>query len=382
MNHNRDIDYNIWAIQRSTRTSFKSFVKLHNYLRTKSKFYYFWHANKLSSVMHQTILALFVMGVTYYTFNSYQQYVLAANKSKNTAQDVKTLEQRTVQNQLNPISEDILSQISQITASQAMSAFSSELNEIFATSDKQIFLSVQEEIKQAVAKDSSLLELIKILESGGKLQSEQMSSLITALSKIGQDSVLNIISNNLSLTNVQLEEIEKRLQSTLKVAVTNESDTTAISNFPQDYPSSSIVSGQEDIGGNVFNRSQNFEQWALKHNYYKYIMSKEIAIPDSGEDIQALTLTAPKDHTIYLSDLTISSQSNKYSIIEIGYRENSSAEIIPINKVFVDGIKSEKFAQQIKLVSDSSLLVVVKGINKPNGIVIVSATYIDLPWEE
>ena len=75
MNHNRDIDYNIWAIQRSTRTSFKSFVKLHNYLRTKSKFYYFWHANKLSSVMHQTILALFVMGVTYYTFNSYQQYV-------------------------------------------------------------------------------------------------------------------------------------------------------------------------------------------------------------------------------------------------------------------------------------------------------------------
>ncbi len=382
MNNRRDIDHNIWLIQRSTRTSFSSFLRLHNYLRTKSKIYYFWHANRISSILHQTLLAVFVIGVTYWTFNSYQQYVKAANKSKEIAQDVATMEQRVAQNKVSPISEDILSQISQITANQAVSAFSSELKEIYSLSDKQAYLLVQEDIKQAVAKDNTLLELIKILENGGKLQNEQMSNLITTLSKIGQDSILSIINDNLTSANGQLGEIEKRLENTLKVVVNNDKESIAVTNFPQDYPSSSFSNSQEDIGGNIFNRSQDFEQWALKHNYYRYLLSKEITIPKLGESVDAHFLEAPQGHTYYLLDITVSLQSNKYAKIEIDYKQNQSSEAIPVSQLLVSDTKSEEFEQKIKLSPNSSIQIIVKGIDKPNGSVLISLTYIDLPWEE
>jgi len=382
MNRKKDIDNNIWVIQRSTRTSFSSFLRLHNYLRTKSKIYYFWHANRVSSILHQTLLAVFVIGVTYWTFNSYQQYVKAANKSKEIAQDVATMEQRVAQNKVSPISEDILSQISQITANQAVSAFSSELKEIYSLSDKQAYLLVQEDIKQAVAKDNTLLELIKILENGGKLQNEQMSNLITTLSKIGQDSMLSIVNDNLTSANGQLGEIEKRLENTLKVVVSNEKESIAVTNFPQDYPSSSFSNSQEDIGGNFFNRSQDFEQWALKHNYYKYLLSKEINIPKSGESIDAHVLEAPQGHTYYLLDMTVSLQSDKYAKIEIDYKQNQSSDAVSVNQLFISDTKSEKFEQKVKLSPNSSIQIIVKGINKPNGSVLISLTYIDLPWEE
>lgn len=60
------LDLQMQAIQKSTKTFFKRLAPIHNYLRTKSKIYYVWHLNPYSSSLHFGALLFFLATSVYF----------------------------------------------------------------------------------------------------------------------------------------------------------------------------------------------------------------------------------------------------------------------------------------------------------------------------
>lgn len=58
INELKKIDQEIFAIQKSTKTTFSFFVPVHNYYRTKYQWYYNWHIKPYASKVHMGILTL------------------------------------------------------------------------------------------------------------------------------------------------------------------------------------------------------------------------------------------------------------------------------------------------------------------------------------
>lgn len=79
-----DLDKKIWQLQRSTRTLFKSFAKLHNVLRAKYKFYYNWHLNPYSDLTHWIVLivafllSIYLLGFQFGFFGGHKPASMAA----------------------------------------------------------------------------------------------------------------------------------------------------------------------------------------------------------------------------------------------------------------------------------------------------------------
>lgn len=60
----KNIDDNIYSLQKSTRTLFKAFIPLHNWFRTNAKWYYNWSMNPKSSETHWiTLVAVIVIAL-------------------------------------------------------------------------------------------------------------------------------------------------------------------------------------------------------------------------------------------------------------------------------------------------------------------------------
>lgn len=58
------MDKEIWRVQKSTKTLFKAFNKVHNELRSKYKFYYNWHLNPYSDLTHWIVLIMaFILSI-------------------------------------------------------------------------------------------------------------------------------------------------------------------------------------------------------------------------------------------------------------------------------------------------------------------------------
>jgi len=94
----KDIETRIIAIQRSTRVTFKVFDRLHNGLREKYQWYYKWHLNPVSSLVHWVALssytAVVVMVVSSYLFtntfvNSVPQTYAATTKTWDTVGELE-----------------------------------------------------------------------------------------------------------------------------------------------------------------------------------------------------------------------------------------------------------------------------------------------------
>lgn len=58
-----DPDEQIYAIQQSTRTTFKRLQPLHEYFRRRSTWYYKWHIRPVSHKIHWAVLAVYTIGV-------------------------------------------------------------------------------------------------------------------------------------------------------------------------------------------------------------------------------------------------------------------------------------------------------------------------------
>jgi len=56
------LEKKIYDVQLSTRTTFPEFSSVHNNLRLKFRWYYYWHTNRLSSLVHTILLILFTAG--------------------------------------------------------------------------------------------------------------------------------------------------------------------------------------------------------------------------------------------------------------------------------------------------------------------------------
>lgn len=74
-------DYTIWLHQRATRVLFPIFTPLHDWIRLRSRFYQWWHAQSISSAAHIIILAFTIAGFSNYLVN----YVSSAQASHGCA---------------------------------------------------------------------------------------------------------------------------------------------------------------------------------------------------------------------------------------------------------------------------------------------------------
>ena len=59
----KEIDAQMAAVQRSTRTLIPQFIRLHNFCRLKWQWYYKWHTNPYSSLVHCIALVLYIIGL-------------------------------------------------------------------------------------------------------------------------------------------------------------------------------------------------------------------------------------------------------------------------------------------------------------------------------
>jgi len=57
----KDIDHELWEIQKSTRTLFHAFEKLHNDLRAKYNWYYNWHLKPYANTTHWLTLSIYIV---------------------------------------------------------------------------------------------------------------------------------------------------------------------------------------------------------------------------------------------------------------------------------------------------------------------------------
>lgn len=78
LNNPAAIEQELIRIQQSTRTSFPLFIRMHDWLRMHSRFYYRWHTFKYIRLVHILVLMLYTVGVivySYYLFNPAQKIV-------------------------------------------------------------------------------------------------------------------------------------------------------------------------------------------------------------------------------------------------------------------------------------------------------------------
>ncbi len=73
-----DLDRQIIGIQKSTRTLFSFVNPLHNKLRMKYPWYYFWHTKTYTSIIHWTVLVLFLPCLTLLLGNVYYPHKISA----------------------------------------------------------------------------------------------------------------------------------------------------------------------------------------------------------------------------------------------------------------------------------------------------------------
>jgi autotransporter-associated beta strand protein len=58
-----DLDQEILKIQRSTKTTFRPFIPVHDKLRMKYSWYYKWHTNKYASKIHLSVFAVYFLAL-------------------------------------------------------------------------------------------------------------------------------------------------------------------------------------------------------------------------------------------------------------------------------------------------------------------------------
>lgn len=91
------LNSSIVAIQRSTRTTFKFLVPLHERLRQRSRCYYHWHLNKYASLVHGLILILVIICTAVVSFTM----LMTTEKSYATGSSVAVVDNTAGANVLN-----------------------------------------------------------------------------------------------------------------------------------------------------------------------------------------------------------------------------------------------------------------------------------------
>jgi len=376
---NNEIEKNLWKIQKSTRTNFRSLVRVHNALRLKSRPYYKWHIFRFSSFTHLIVLFLAISGIGYYVINAYRGYANAADKiiASYNLVTPNTTNSRTVK-----ASEALIAQISQITANQTLETISDKLGNIPQLSSESTQEAIKQEIEYNIAKDATLSSLIQVIENGDRLETNEVAKMASSLSDIGKDSVLSHINKSINEGNADLENIKNAINSNLEVSISNWQTVVSISNFPSDYPSSSTENAQENIGSTAFNRNQSFFDWASRHDYKKNINSGEILNPGLGIFSTIIEVEVPINHTYYLENIIFSSNNKKNSIYRIYYKENQSSPATLIDRVVFEKSETKQVEYLKKLSSGNKIEIIMEGVDKASGTSMISISYIDLPWSE
>ena len=64
MYNQEEVEHQLAAIQKGTRTSMPWFLPIHERMRMKYGWYYRWHMHTFASTLHWVILVAYLMGVT------------------------------------------------------------------------------------------------------------------------------------------------------------------------------------------------------------------------------------------------------------------------------------------------------------------------------
>lgn len=386
------------AIHLSTRTLFKRFCWLHHSLRQKYRWYYNWHLRPNSSLVHWVTIFLVIIGLEYGFLNFFKPSKAAFSQPTSaTSQPIISQSPETLDTSKLEAKIDILGeQISQLATNETVDTIQQELGDFPGLSSESTQIQIRDKIESNLAKDNNLIELLNRLGKGETPNQTLISSLSSLLAKTSTEATLSALlnktetglakdetlQNSSESMNKNLAIIIEKLTGNLNTSISNWISSIAISNFPGDFPSSSIERGQEVVGSEYFQRTEDFYVWASRHSYGKIAFSGEIANPSSGEKA-FLSLKVPVNHTYYLTALYLSSTSSQSNNVKI-YSTPSGEARSYVDRIIYDKKDSRtfSFAHPRKVSARDVYELVLYGENGASGTSTANIYYIDLPWEE
>lgn len=404
----KNIEVEMFKIQRSTRTLFNLFSPVHNWCRQKSKWYYNWHLNPIQPAVHVGVLflsfavAFLVCSNFLYAGASPSSQATdtsQAKKSKNVLDaNVKAYIQQAAETSAKIVSQEVsgrlgktdktLSKISgQITANLTSEPVQEEINnqitEDLATEETLAQLSenigqipessVVDQLSQILAKTSSeatLGELRTEINSNLNLTSDLLASVNSRLG--------DIVDPESGSANDLLKKIKNKLSNELAVSITNWAASFKVENMPNDFPDPNVSRAQEEIGKEQFNRDESFKDWASRKGYTQVSYSGIVANPTSGtSDLNSLT--APSGHTLYITGCLYSTKNNTSTLINtIQASRKGTIESF----VLATGSQLRENQILVKLKTGDELKWQIAGDKESIGGSALTVYYIDLPWEE
>lgn len=405
-----ELDKNIIAVQNSTKTRFKYFLKWHDFLRLHSHWYYKWHTRPYSSAVHY-VISLFFVAAGLYGILGYSGITRAAvdylspNKNISPSNSViadpkpskpSTSEEASASKNISDEKiQTLIEQVSVLATNEMLKTVASEFSDIKTLSSEQTQNEIKNTIETSLAKDDSIKALLQSISTGNDLNKTDMANLSSLLAKVASESTLATLTGKSetglakdeTLTEgtdsllLRLDAIKSALSGTLNVSVANWISSITISNFPTDFPSSSSTRAQEQVGDDYFNKSENFDLWALRKGYSKSYFSGEVTNPTpAAGPAEVGRLTVPAGHTYYLNQISVSSTGTRNNVYKILLLIGGSETFQ--DKVGFSGTDVRILPYAKKLIAGEQIRVTIEGVSTPNGVSTISVSYLDLPWTE
>ncbi len=456
-----ELDKNIIAVQNSTKTRFKYFLKWHDFLRLHLHWYYSWHIRPYSSAVHYSISLIFVTASLFGILGSSgisKAAVDYLNPDKNiSSRNSVTVDKKSIKSSIDEtalVSQNIpdekiqtlIEQVSRLATNEMLKTVASEFSDIKNLSSEETQNEIKSTIETSLAKDDSVKALLQSISTGNDSNKTALASLSSLLAKVASESTLITLAGQIetglakeetlnkiytklesnlgreetlkeisaklesglakegtlsemnskmetglvkdeTLTEgidnllLRLDAIESALSGTLNVSVANWISSITISNFPTDFPSSSSTRSQEQVGADYFNRSENFDLWALRKGYGNTYFSGEVTNPTpAAGPAEVGRLTVPAGHTYYLNQISLSSTGTRNNVYKILLLTGGSETFR--DKIGFSATDTRILPYAKKLIAGEQIRITIEGVSTPNGVSTISVSYLDLPWEE
>lgn len=225
-----ELDKNIIAVQNSTKTRFKYFLRWHDFLRLRFHWYYNWHTRPYSSAVHYGISLFFVVAGLYGTLG-YSGITRAAvdylTPNKNLSSltsviaDQKSLKPSTSEetSASNNISDEkiqtLIEQVSVLATNEMLKTVAAEFSDIKTLSSEATQNEIKNSIETSLAKDDSVKALLQSISTGNDSNKTALASLSSLLAKVASESTLITLADQIE-TGLAKEETLNKIYTKLE----------------------------------------------------------------------------------------------------------------------------------------------------------------------
>ena len=214
-----DLDKKIIAVQKSTRTlfRFRYFLQMHNFFRLRFPWYYRWHTQPISSVVHYIALALFLAGGTFIIMGHTDiteaaisffgvgnpvptESPVAATPAQTTTPAPDNSDQKI---------QDLIDQVSRLATNETLKTVASEISGLETLSSEETQNEIKNKIETNLAKDDSVKALLNSINSGNGVSKTALADLASLLAKVASDSTLVTLTDKLETGLAKEETLSK-----------------------------------------------------------------------------------------------------------------------------------------------------------------------------